>query len=305
MIANLREPAQPRAKRRPSPRNSQIFEAVRVNGEKQAVVAARHGLSQRRVSAICAQVDEYQRWARSAPNADELAAEQRRRDLHQCRRRAEQLLTVALRQAAQSRQHLVSETRRIEGGQEVIVRTVQEVPVDVQWLKAAGNFCRDIVQINEQIGPDAESSLAMSDVDALLAAAAAEDEKKTGTEMESWTAPKEGSNCSRSSKDNRSLGPNGAYISGAQSVVNADATTSCVETGAVPTGVNRDEKNGLDKVFCAAQREAPMAESPPTQTAQTAKPKLPREVRERRARFLQSSPEPRADETRLVRSKPR
>ena len=46
-----------RARPRPSERNLQIYEAVRLHGETQAAVAAVLGLSQRRVSTICRQVE--------------------------------------------------------------------------------------------------------------------------------------------------------------------------------------------------------------------------------------------------------
>src|SRR5262245_35748497 len=46
-------PAIVRARRKPSPRNMQIYEQVRLLGHRQADVAARHGMNQQRVSQIC------------------------------------------------------------------------------------------------------------------------------------------------------------------------------------------------------------------------------------------------------------
>jgi len=302
-------PSYPRAKRRPSPRNAQIFEAVRVNGEKQAVVAARYGLSQRRVSAICTQVDEFQRWVRSAPNAEELATEERRRNLHQGRRRAELLFVTALRQAVQTRQQLVTETRRVAGGQEVVERTVREEPIDVQWLKLASQLYRDVVQINVKIGPDAESSLAASEVDALLADGLLAGTVEAGVEKEyagdSGQTPKEGAKYSGSSTDAQDSSPIGATISPGNSSVNDCETIACVETGSFQSGLKDEKKSVPDKVFYDTEHKGPQAQRESPQIAQTTRSKLPREVRERRARFLQSSPEPRADEMRLVRSRPR
>jgi hypothetical protein len=174
MIAPNPEPAPVRAKRPPSPRNSEIFEAVRVLGQRQVDVAARYGLSQRRISAICAQVDEYQRWAHTAPSAEELAAQHRRLALLQSRQRAERMLIAALRHAVQGRQELVTEVRRQMGGEETVQRTVREVPMDAQWLKVAAQISRDVARMNERLGPDATSSLAIAELDELLARAAGE-----------------------------------------------------------------------------------------------------------------------------------
>ena len=170
-----------RAKRKPSPRNVQIYEAVRLTGERQADVAARHGLSQRRVSAICQQVDQWQRWASTAPNFEELQAQERRTALLQARHRCEKLLLAALKQAVRKQERLVSEVRRVVGGQEVVERTVRELPINPGWPKFAGSTSRDILRFTEQLGPDVEPSQTLAEVDALLAALGAEEERESGS----------------------------------------------------------------------------------------------------------------------------
>ena len=60
-----------RRRRMPSQRNLKIFEAVRIDGQKQIVVAEQHGLQQSRISQIVASVEAWLAWreALEASNA--------------------------------------------------------------------------------------------------------------------------------------------------------------------------------------------------------------------------------------------
>jgi hypothetical protein len=266
----------------------QIYEAVRLAGERQVDVAARHGLSQRRVSAICAQVDEWHRWASTARHGEDIQAQQRRIALLQARQRSERLFLLALKQAARKQEQLVTERRKIAGGREVIERTTREEPIDAQWLKLAGQMSRDLVRMNERLCPAVESSLTMEEVDRLLAEWAAEEE---GPSESDRPKPNEGANYSSSSKTNGVSSPMDQLISAGPTAEERCADETCGDISGRDGGENRDEKNVrfiAAKVFYDAD-----AERTPAAKARTAKPvpadartELPREVRQRRAKFL-------------------
>jgi hypothetical protein len=234
-----------------------------------------------------------------------LQAQQRRTVLLQCRERAQQLLLAVLKQAAQKGQRLVTEQRRIEGGEEVISRSVRELPIDAEWLKAARRLVGDIVRIDTKLGPDVDSSLNMREADALLAELAGSGNEgemgRVGKGEPEWE-PNEEAGYSSCSKVKGCLGPNRTAISATDGDASLNAEDVCDELLAYEENKITSEKNEQRKVFCGpAEATLPAGDMPP-QTAQIANAKLPPELRERRRRrFLQSSSEPGVDTKRLVR----
>jgi len=158
----------PRARRRPSARNQQIYEEVRVQGGRQTAVAARYGLSQKRVSAICQQIDAWHEAVNRSPDFDELVERQKRTIQLQCRKRAEQMLMAALAQAS-ARQQVVTEVTRTEKGQTTVQRTVRDVPADPAYLQVAEKLLREMQRIDLAVGVDVESSWRIEEAEELIA----------------------------------------------------------------------------------------------------------------------------------------
>jgi len=311
MIANASRPVLPRAKRKPSRRNMQIYEEVRVLGQRQDDVAQRHGVNQKRVSQICQQVDRWRAWVQTSPDREQMEAEQRRQTLLDVRKRNEKLLLAALRQAGRPSQRLVTERRVTEGGQTTIDRTERELPIDSGWLSVALKASNSVARISQTLGVDLEPSTLGPEVDELLAAMLAdrqEGESRRVGEGETDGDPKEGAKSSRSSNDKAVRSPNRGNISGDEiAATNCDDTT-CVEIdGAELAHKGAQEKANIPpaKLWCEPESKAAGRPSQASQIPQTATSKLPREVRERRAKFLQSGSEPEADKKRLVLLKPR
>jgi hypothetical protein len=311
MIASASRPVLPRAKRKPSPRNMQIYEEVRVLEQRQADVAQRHGISQRRVSEICQQVDAWHAWVQSAPNLEEIEKEMRRTALLQARKRAEQILFIAVKHVAKETEQLVTERRTIQGDRTTVDRTVRELPIDAEWLKVAQRTSSDIARITESLGVDVEPSQAGLELDALLAALVEqqqEGERERAEEGDRNDEPKEGSNSSSCSKVNGELSPGEVFFSAQEPVLNCFAGKSCVETEEQRAG----DKRGAEipeftpaKVFYERECGIQPASTQPSHVSQITTPKLSREVRERRVCFLQSCSEPEDDKTRLMKKAPR
>jgi len=154
MNTDILRPPIERAKRMPSVRNMQIYEEVRQLGHRQEDVARKHRVNQKRISQICQQIDRWQAWVQTAPNSDSIKAEQRRQTLLDSRKRSEQLLLVALRQAIRPNQRLVSERRLTKEGQTTIDRTERELPADSAWLKIALRASNSIARISQKLGVD-------------------------------------------------------------------------------------------------------------------------------------------------------
>jgi len=311
MIANASRGALPRAKRKPSSRNMQIYEEVRVLEQRQADVAQRHGISQRRVSEICQQVDAWHAWVQSAPNLEEIEKQMRRTALLQARKRAEQILIIAVKHVAKETEQLVTERRTIQGDRTTVDRTVRELPIDAEWLKVAQQTSKDIARITDSLGVDVEPSQAGLELDALLAALVErqqEGERERAAERDRNDEPKEGSNSSSCSKVNGELSPGEAFFSAQEPIANCFAEKSCVETEGQGAGDNRAAEISEftpSKVFYEHESGPQVAQPQPSHASQITTAKLPREVRERRAKFLQSGGEPQVDKERLVNMKPR
>jgi len=306
----LRPPIQ-RAKRMPSSRNMQIYEEVRQLGHRQEDVARKHGVNQKRISQICQQIDRWQAWVQTAPNRELIEAEQRRQTLLDSRKRSEQLLLVALRQAVRPNQRLVSERRLTKGGQTTIDRTERELPADSAWLKIALRASNSIAQISQKLGVDLQPGTLGPEVDGLLAAMLSgidEGESGGGGEGEAEQARRDGAKSSRSSKTSMDISP----VEGASSFHEVDASRccneACVEYG--ETGLADSERLVRSKflapeVWYESPGEPQPSPAQTTQNPQISATQLPREVRERRAKFLQSGGEPQVDKERLVNMKPR
>jgi hypothetical protein len=107
-----------RDRRRPSSRNLRIADEVKVNGRTQNEVAAEYGLSQRRISQICQQVDGYycqtEPWERGEPHGTQYEASEN----ELARRRLTEIYRRAMRAHARSEQPLASRRTRSCGGEE-------------------------------------------------------------------------------------------------------------------------------------------------------------------------------------------
>jgi len=157
-----------RSKRVPSERNQQIYSDVRLQGQSQAEVAQRHGMTQGRVSSICQQIDRWVNWAKSAPDDGKLAAQRRRMTLLQSRQRCEQIyLTAVMQMLEQSCVHL-TEHISDRSGQTVSERTERQIPINVQWLKIASKASKDIARLDEKLGVDVAPSAMGEHLDKFL-----------------------------------------------------------------------------------------------------------------------------------------
>jgi len=160
-------PHAPRARRRPSERNLRIHELVCLRHERQEDVAAQYGLTQQRVSAICSQVQAWDKWQLASPDFEALEADQRRQQLLECRARDETVLVLALRGAVAERKSLVS-TKRVttaEGVQET--RTERGVPGNPAWLKIVRGSSQSIARINAELGIAGQTSALAEEIERL------------------------------------------------------------------------------------------------------------------------------------------
>ncbi len=159
----------PRARRRPSARNMQIYEDSRVKGERQEDVAARHGLTQQRVSAICSQVQAWYQWQASAPDYEAIEANEQRLRLLAALQREETVLVVALRQAVRERETLVTERLETTAKGTATTRTEKVVPIDPTWLKIAQSASLRVLRIKERLGVDVQTSTLGEEIERLWA----------------------------------------------------------------------------------------------------------------------------------------
>jgi hypothetical protein len=142
--------AKARRMRRPSERNLQVFEQVRFLGETQAAVAARHGVSQERVSQICLQIDRW--WARTHATGEEV--DRRRADMLLTRRRLAHLFKRAARELAKESVALVKERTWVEDGQTRKETTSTQQPLNPQWGKLVLQVSKQLARLDAQFGPD-------------------------------------------------------------------------------------------------------------------------------------------------------
>jgi hypothetical protein len=147
LVRGLIEAAKSR-RRKPSERNLRIYEEVRVEGIEQAEVAALHGVSPRRVSAICQQVDrwygEQEPWQRgelqgaSDHQAERLVA----------RRRLAHVYSWAMRGLKFSGQSLTEGHTTIpDHGPAVRKHVSRDQKFNVQWLKIAKGAAEQLLAL--------------------------------------------------------------------------------------------------------------------------------------------------------------
>jgi hypothetical protein len=300
MFDNSPRPVIQRAKRMPSSRNMQIYEEVRLLGQRQEDVALKHGVNQKRISQVCQQVDRWLDWVQASPDRERIEAEQRRQILLDVRKRNEQLMLVALRHATGGGQRLVSERRLTKGSETTIDRTERELPTDSAWLRIAYKASNNIARISQKLGIDLQSGTLGPEVDALLAAMLLKGDE---TEL----AHRDSAKSSRSSKTSMDRSPVEVIVSDNSFDASHCGNEACVESG--EAGLADFDRPEQSK-FLAPEvwYESACATDPsPAQipkNPQFAESKLLREVRERRARFLQSCSEPEDDKKRLVKNAP-
>src|SRR5688500_12388975 len=108
-------------RRRPSQRNTETHEAARVGGQAQLEGAARHRMTQRRVSAICRQVD---RWRADEEAGGELTADVRQRaERWVARKRLEKVYGWSIRGLETSGETLRTSVNRRKGNELIEVQT--------------------------------------------------------------------------------------------------------------------------------------------------------------------------------------
>ena len=197
MIADLTPRERPpRERPKPSPRNMQIYELVRVQNERQEQVAARFGINQQRVSQICSQVEAWRRWLETAPDFAVRAADERRRMLLAARLREERLLLLALQRAVEPAETLVTERTMTSLAGTKVDRYEKVLPANPAWLKFAAQSAQRIARLGERLGVDVEASDVTEQIDELLNQIAASSAKLN-----------EGVTSSTTSNDHADLGP--------------------------------------------------------------------------------------------------
>jgi hypothetical protein len=174
MIADFRsQQRQPRARQKPSARNMQIYDLVRVQNERQERVAARFGVNQQRVSQICRQVEAWRQWLESVPDYEARVADERRRILLTARLREEKLLLLALQRAVEPAETLVTERTMTSPAGTKVDRYEKVLPANPAWLKFAAQSAQRVARLGERLGVDVESSDVTEQIDELLTQIAA------------------------------------------------------------------------------------------------------------------------------------
>ena len=169
MIADFAQrERQPRERPKPSPRNMQIYELVRVQNEPQEQVAARFGINQQRVSQICRQVEAWRQWLETAPDFEVRTADERRRMLLAARLREERLLLLALQRAIEPAETLVTERTMTSSEGTKVDRYEKVLPANPAWLKFAAQSARRIARLGQRLGIDVEASDVTEQIDELL-----------------------------------------------------------------------------------------------------------------------------------------
>ena len=226
----------------------QIYEDVRVRGERQEDVAARHGLIQQRVSQICRQVDEWHASLASAPDYEAFEADERRRRLLAARQREETILLTALRQAVAERDTIVSERRVTTAEGTQVTRTEKVVPVNPQWLKLARASSQSLTRINEKLGPDVQTSALAAEIDRLWAELLGEENvvfcsaKERPFAERKATIPNEGANSSTSSNDKPEISAESHLVGAELKSATPGAETTCVKVDAAGGDENGPKK---------------------------------------------------------------
>jgi hypothetical protein len=147
LVRQLVEATQSR-RRRPSERNLRIYEEVRVEGLESLEVAVSYGVSRRRVSAICQQVDrwygEQEPWRLGDPQG---VAGQRAERLV-AKRRLEHVYYWALRGLKCSGQSITEGHTTIPDGGPTVRKQVQkDQNFNVQWLKVAKGVAEELLTL--------------------------------------------------------------------------------------------------------------------------------------------------------------
>jgi hypothetical protein len=125
-------------RRKPSERNLRIYEEVRVEGIEQAEVAALHGVSPRRVSAICQQVDRWYGEQEPWQRGELQGASDRQAEHLVARRRLAHVYSWAMRGLKSSGQTLTEGHTTIpDHGTTVRKHISRDQKFNVQWLKIA------------------------------------------------------------------------------------------------------------------------------------------------------------------------
>jgi hypothetical protein len=143
----------------PSQRNQQIAEQVRLHGRRQVDVAAEYGLSQRRVSQICQQIEHWQgdtwAWERGDVGGDA----RRRVDLNLQRQQLTEVYRRSMRAFTRSEQPLVARRRgKRAGGGKWSEQCEREQKLDTASLRVALRAIEMHGKLNERIEPGDENA---------------------------------------------------------------------------------------------------------------------------------------------------
>jgi hypothetical protein len=147
----------------------QVYMAARDQGERQEDVAARHRLTQQRVSKICAQVQTWYEWQASAPDYETIEANEQRLRLLAALQREETILVTALRHAVRERETLVTETTETSAKGTAVTRTEKTMPNTPAWLKLAQSASLRVFRFRERLGVDAQTSALSEEIQRLWA----------------------------------------------------------------------------------------------------------------------------------------
>jgi hypothetical protein len=128
---------QPRAIREPSQRNLAIYDEVTVHQRVQSEVARQYGLSQRRVSQICQQVEKWRERTAAAFGTGHSRTQRLRMERLLLRRRYEHLYAMALEGLLQERKGLVTKKTITAGGQTTSEVTQRAIAHNPRWLEIA------------------------------------------------------------------------------------------------------------------------------------------------------------------------
>ena len=148
--------AKARQRRRPSARNLRIYEAVRVQGEVQAIAAVHYKVTQGRVAQICQQVDRWR--AQNEPaELNELGGEEKRKaDLWLARQRLEAIYARAMQLLSKSQWSLITEKHGERNGKKWHERTERTTHGGVQWLKVALRVVEKLEKLSADPQPAAD-----------------------------------------------------------------------------------------------------------------------------------------------------
>lgn len=140
--------------RKPSWRNLEIYEQVRVEGLEQLEVGALHDVSRRRVSAICQQVDRWygeqeRRWM-----GDPQGVAGQRAERLVAKRRLEHMYSWAMRGLKCSGQSIIEgETTIAANGSRTDVQVQKDQNFNVQWLKVAKGMAEELLELSKEDEP--------------------------------------------------------------------------------------------------------------------------------------------------------